>query len=77
MRPPEMKKNKDLLTYYREVLDKISTADARTFRKELRKAFRALLPEERKALKEWYRSSCACRVESVLPMRVQRTGPFS
>ncbi|MBK8338955.1 MAG: hypothetical protein IPK99_02585 [Flavobacteriales bacterium] len=51
-----MKKNKDLLTYYREVLDKISTADARTFRKELRKAFRALLPEERKALKEWYRS---------------------
>ena len=36
----DMKRNKDLLTYYREVLDKISTADARTFRKELRKAFR-------------------------------------
>ena len=68
---------RDLLAYYQEVLDKISSADARTFRKELRKAFRALLPEERKALKEWYRSSCACRVESVLPMRVQRTGPFS
>lgn len=74
-----MKRNKDLLTYYREVLDKISMADARTFRKELRKAFRALLPEERSALKEWYRSSCACRVErmAATPIHVRRPGPVN
>jgi hypothetical protein len=29
----------NLLNYYQEVLEKISTADAATFRKELRKAF--------------------------------------
>ena len=74
-----MKKNKDLLTYYREVLDKISTADARTFRKELRKAFRALIPEERRALKEWYRSSCVCRMQRVetAPARVPRPSRVS
>jgi hypothetical protein len=55
----------DLLTYYQQVLDKISTADARVFRKELRKAFKRLLPEERAQLKNWYRSSCACRVDAV------------
>ncbi len=54
---------RDLLSYYQEVLDKISTADARTFRKEMRKAFKRLLPEEREQLKVWFRSACVCRVE--------------
>lgn len=53
----------DLLTYHKEVLEKISRADVRTFRKELRKAFKRLMPDERAALKEWYRSSCVCRVQ--------------
>ncbi|MBX2973383.1 MAG: hypothetical protein KF797_09785 [Flavobacteriales bacterium] len=54
---------RDLLSYYQEVLDKISTADARTFRKEMRKAFKRLLPEERDQLKTWFRSACVCRVQ--------------
>lgn len=49
------------VTYYQEVLDKISHADARTFRKELRKAFKRLLPEQREELKQWFRSTCLCR----------------
>ena len=49
------------VSYYQEVLDKISHADARTFRKELRKAFRRLLPEQRQELKQWFRSACLCR----------------
>jgi len=53
---------RDLLSYYQEVLDKISSADARTFRKEMRKAFKRLLPEEREQLKGWFRSACVCRV---------------
>ncbi len=53
---------RDLLSYYQEVLDKISSADARTFRKEMRKAFKRLLPEEREQLKVWFRSACVCRV---------------
>lgn len=55
---------RDLLSYYQEVLDKISTADARTFRKEMRKAFKRLLPEEREQLKAWFRSACVCRVQN-------------
>lgn len=55
----------DLLTYHKEVLEKISRADVPTFRKELRKAFKRLVPEDRKALKAWFRSSCVCRVVSV------------
>ncbi|MEZ4740761.1 MAG: hypothetical protein R2818_15715 [Flavobacteriales bacterium] len=54
--------SRDLLSYHTEVLEKISTADARTFRKELRKAFRRLVPADREALKQWFRSRCACRV---------------
>ncbi|HRH71269.1 MAG: hypothetical protein JNL43_07280 [Flavobacteriales bacterium] len=54
---------RDLLAYYQEVLDKISQADARTFRKEMRKAFKRLVPEEREQLKTWFRSACVCRVE--------------
>lgn len=57
---PSMKR--DLLSYYQEVLDKISQADARTFRKEMRKAFKRLLPEEREQLKVWFRSACVCRI---------------
>jgi len=53
---------RDLLSYYQEVLDKISLADARTFRKEMRKAFKRLLPEEREQLKTWFRSACVCKV---------------
>lgn len=60
------------VTYYQEVLDKISHADARTFRKELRKAFRRLLPEQREELKRWFRSACICRPPAVVAARVQR-----
>lgn len=49
------------LAYYKEVLDKISHADRSTFRKELRKAFRQLLPEQREELKRWFRTACLCR----------------
>ena len=51
-----------LIEYYKEILDRISFADKRTFRKELRKAFRHLTPEDRDELKRWFRSSCICRV---------------
>ena len=54
---------RDLLSYSQEVLDKISQADAQTFRKEMRKAFKRLLPEERGQLKAWFRSACVCRVQ--------------
>lgn len=57
-----MSKKKALVEYYKEVLDKISFADRATFRKELRKAFRRLQPLERKELKEWFRSSCVCKL---------------
>ncbi len=50
------------ISYYQEVLDKISHADARVFRKELRKAFKRLLPEEREELKRWFRNACICKV---------------
>lgn len=59
------------VAYYQEVLDKISHADRATFRKELRKAFRRLLPEEREELKQWFRSSCVCR--PALHAELQRT----
>lgn len=51
------------LSYYQAVLDKISHADRSTFRKELRKAFKRLSPEEREELKRWFRTSCLCRPE--------------
>lgn len=50
------------VSYYQEVLDKISHADAKVFRKELRKAFKRLLPEEREELKAWFRNACLCKV---------------
>ncbi len=50
-----------MLAYYMQVLEKISRADARIFRKELRKAFRHLAPSDRNLLKEWYRTACVCR----------------
>ncbi|MFZ1691770.1 MAG: hypothetical protein WAT74_01125 [Flavobacteriales bacterium] len=49
------------VSYYQEVLEKISHADRSTFRKELRKAFKRLLPEEREELKRWFRTACICR----------------
>ncbi len=49
------------LSYYQDVLDRISHADRATFRKELRKAFRQLLPEQRDELKRWFRTACLCR----------------
>jgi hypothetical protein len=58
-----MRTTKTPLDYYKEILDKISFADRGVFRKELRKAFKNLVPEERAELKAWFRSSCLCRVE--------------
>ncbi|MCL4282213.1 MAG: hypothetical protein KJZ58_08095 [Flavobacteriales bacterium] len=52
---------KPLIDYYQEVLSKISYADKAVFRKEMRKAFRQLLPEERETLKQWFRSACVCK----------------
>jgi hypothetical protein len=54
---------KPLINYYQEILDKISYADRSVFRKELRKAFRRLMPEEREVLKGWFRSACVCKVD--------------
>jgi len=63
------------LTYYQEVLDKISHADRATFRKELRKAFKRLLPEEREELKHWFRATCLCRPK--LAVELARTRQIS
>ena len=52
---------KPLIEYYQEILSKISYADRTVFRKELRKAFRKLLPAERETLKGWFRSACVCK----------------
>ncbi len=54
---------KPLIEYYKEVLSKISYADQAVFRKEMRKAFRRLLPEERDELKQWFRSACVCKTD--------------
>lgn len=62
-----MQNRTDLLSYYKEVLDKISHADRSTFRKELRKAFKRLLPAQREELKTWFRSTCVCRVDHRTP----------
>lgn len=64
----------DLLTYHKAILEKISHADRLTFRKELRKAFRALAPGDRDELKRWFRSSCICRVPAPAVQRIQRRG---
>lgn len=58
---------KPLIEYYKEVLEKISHADRAVFRKEMRKAFRRLLPEEREDLKQWFRSTCVCKVDQAAP----------
>lgn len=67
----------DLLTYYKSVLDKISLVDRGIFRKELRKAFRNLLPEEREELKQWFRTSCVCKLnaaaETLVPQAMRAT----
>lgn len=57
-----MNRKRSLIDYYKVVLDKISFADRATFRKELRKAFRRLMPEERRELKQWFRTACVCKV---------------
>jgi len=66
----------DMTSYYQHVLDKISTADPRVFRKELRKAFKRLVPEERAQLKSWFRSACLCKVPhdqvTAAPVRTER-----
>lgn len=49
------------MEYHQEILDRISFADRALFRKELRKAFRNLLPADREELKRWFRHSCVCR----------------
>lgn len=58
---------KPLIDYYKEVLSKISFTDRAIFRKEMRKAFRRLVPEEREDLKQWYRSYCVCKVPETRP----------
>ncbi len=65
--------SRTLLDHYTEVLGKISLVDARTFRKELRKAFKQLLPEERQQLKQWFRNSCVCKWRSpqLMPVRLR------
>jgi len=55
---------KPLIEYYKEVLSKISYADQAIFRKEMRKAFRRLLPQEREELKQWFRSVCVCKTDA-------------
>lgn len=55
--------SKTTLDYYKELLEKISFADRTVFRKELRKAFRRLVPEERAELKRWFRTHCVCRLD--------------
>ena len=57
------------VTYYQQILDKISHADAPTFRKELRKAFRRLSRPEREELKRWFRQACLCRPAPPLELR--------
>lgn len=52
---------KPLIEYYQEILSKISYADQAVFRKELRKAFRRLVPDERETLKAWFRTACVCK----------------
>ena len=66
-----------LLNYYQDVLDKISKADAPTFRKEMRKAFKRLVPTEREAMKQWFRSACLCRIpdRDLQPSSVPSNGP--
>lgn len=51
----------NLLDYHKQILEKISHADRAVFRKELRKAFKRLLPAERDELKRWFRETCVCR----------------
>ena len=69
---------KSAIEYYKELLDKISFADRAVFRKELRKAFRRLVPEEREDLKRWFRSACMCKVqapqEEVVMIPVEKNG---
>jgi hypothetical protein len=60
------------VAYYQEILEKISHADERTFRKELRKAFRRLLPPEREELKQWFRSACLCRPSALQLAEVRK-----
>ena len=59
--------SKPLIDYYEEVLSKISYADQAVFRKELRKAFRHLVPAERESLKQWFRSYCVCKAPTEDP----------
>lgn len=65
---------KPLIEYYKEVLSKISYADQAVFRKEMRKAFRRLLPQEREELKRWFRSACVCKTGEGSANALQATG---
>lgn len=70
----------NMLEYYQQVLDKISLADARVFRKELRKAFKRLLPEQRAELKAWFRNTCVCKMQPddlrSMPVQVREERPL-
>ncbi len=71
----------DLLTYYKSVLDKISLVDRSIFRKELRKAFKNLVAEDREELKNWFRNNCVCKVnaaaETLVPQGILLQGEFA
>lgn len=58
-----MSTRKPVAEYYQELLHTLSYVDKRIFLKELRKAFRRMMPEERAQLKGWFRSACVCRVD--------------
>lgn len=69
-----MSNRKPVAEYYQELLHTLSYVDKRIFLKELRKAFRRLLPEERAQLKEWFRTACVCRVDQERTLR-EYSGP--
>lgn len=60
-----MPPRKTAAEFYQELLHALSYVDKRIFRKELRKAFRRLMPDERAQLKTWFRTACVCRVGDV------------
>ena len=68
-----------LVEYYKQVLDRFSTVEPVLFRKELRKAFHRLDQDDRKALKDWFRSSCVCKLQpdrELIRVTVRKDGGY-
>lgn len=78
--PNSMIDSTKALNYYKEILGRISFADRAVFRKELRKAFKRLVPEQREELKQWFRTNCLCRPGpsdehlQLVPVKERRAG---